>query len=158
MPQQHFLVKSEPYKYSWQDLLRAGRGIWDGVRNFESRNNLRAMKVGDLLLFYHSNEGKEVVGVAKVARRAYPDPTAPPEDADWSAVDVVPFCALKRPVSLDDIRKEPRLREMALLRRSRLSVVPVTPAEFAVVLALGETALPRRRTAAAAVPAATSAR
>ena len=149
----HYLVKSEPYKYSFAQLLRDGQTAWDGVRNFEARNNLRAMAPGDLLLFYHSNEGKEVVGVARVARAAYPDPTAPGED--WSVVDVAPVCPLVRPVTLAEIKAEPRLADIALLRRSRLSVVPVTPAEFAVILELGETRLqkpPRQRRPSAAAP------
>jgi len=139
MPRQHFLVKSEPYKYSFADLIQDGQTTWDGVRNFEARNNLRAMKKGDLLLFYHSNEGKEVVGVAEVVRPAYPDPTAPGED--WSVVDVKPCCPLRKAVSLEAIRKEPRLSEIALLKRSRLSVVPITAEEFALILKLGGTPL-----------------
>jgi predicted RNA-binding protein with PUA-like domain len=135
----HFLVKSEPYKYAFEALVRDKKTRWDGVRNFEARNNLRAMAVGDLLLFYHSNEGKAVVGVAKVARTAYPDPTA--EEGDWSAVDVAPVKALKEPVTLEVIRADPTVAEMLLLRRSRLSVVPVTPAEFKRVLELGKTKL-----------------
>jgi predicted RNA-binding protein with PUA-like domain len=135
----HWLVKSEPYKYSFEKLTEDGKTTWDGVRNFEARNNLRAMKRGDLLLFYHSNEGKAVVGVAKVAREAYPDATA--DDGDWSAVDVSPVKPLAAPVSLDAIRKDKALAEMQLLRRSRLSVVPVTPAEFKRVLELGRTKL-----------------
>ena len=135
----HFLVKSEPYKYAFEALVRDKKTRWDGVRNFEARNNLRAMDVGDLLLFYHSNEGKAVVGVAKVVRTAYPDPTA--DEGDWSAVDVAPVKALKEPVPLDVIREDAKLAEMQLLRRSRLSVVPVTPAEFARVLELGKTKL-----------------
>ena len=150
----HYLVKSEPYVFSFADLLRDGRAMWDGVRNFEARNNLRAMKRGDLLLFYHSNEGKAVVGVATVVATAYPDPTAGPkqggEGGDWSVVDVAPVCALHKPVSLDDIRSEPRLREINLLRRNRLSVVPVTPAEFACILAMGQTTLPTSGRATAA--------
>jgi predicted RNA-binding protein with PUA-like domain len=135
----HFLVKSEPYKYAFEALVRDKRTRWDGVRNFEARNNLRAMAAGDLLLFYHSNEGKAVVGVAKVVRTAYADPTA--EEGDWSAVDVAPVKALKEPVPLDVIRKDANLAAMQLLRRSRLSVVPVTPAEFKRVLELGKTKL-----------------
>jgi predicted RNA-binding protein with PUA-like domain len=135
----HFLVKSEPYKYAFEALVRDKKTRWDGVRNFEARNNLRAMAAGDLLLYYHSNEGKAVVGVAKVVRTAYPDPTA--EEGDWSAVDVAPVAALKEPVPLDVIREDPKLAEMQLLRRSRLSVVPVTPAEFKRVLELGKTKL-----------------
>ena len=133
----HFLVKSEPYKYSFEALTKDKKTTWDGVRNFEARNNLRAMKKGDLLLFYHSNEGKAVVGVAKVVRAAYPDPTA--KDGDWSVVDVAPLKALREPVSLAAIRADDKLRDMQLLRRSRLSVVPVTPVEFSRVLELGKT-------------------
>lgn len=134
-----FLVKSEPYLFSFDDLVAAKRSAWDGVRNFEARNNLRSMRVGDWLLFYHSNEGKAVVGVASVARTAYPDPTAPGQD--WSVVDVRPVRRLTQPVSLETIRSEPRLANMALLRRNRLSVVPVTDEEFLVILALSKTPL-----------------
>lgn len=142
-----YLVKSEPYVFSFADLQRDGRAMWDGVRNFEARNNLRAMARGDLLLFYHSNEGKEVVGVAQVVKTAYADPTADPknggEGGDWSVVDVAPVCPLKKPVTLDAIRGESRLCEINLLRRNRLSVVPVTAAEFALILKMGQTTLPR---------------
>jgi predicted RNA-binding protein with PUA-like domain len=140
MARHYFLIKSEPDKYAWSDLCRDGKTHWDGVRNFEARNNLRAMQPGDLLLYYHSNEGKEIVGVAEVACAAYPDPTAPGED--WSVVDVKPLCPVSHPVSLDAIRKEPRLANMDLLRKSRLSVVPVSAAEFEVILKLGGTELP----------------
>lgn len=156
MARQHFLIKSEPYKYSWDDLVRDGRAVWDGVRSFEARNNLRLMKVGDQLLFYHSNEGKEIVGVAEVLRKAYADPTA--DEGDWSAVDVGPVQRLERPVTLDAVRKEPRLSEIALVRRSRVSVVPITPAEFAVVLELGKAPKPRRRATAARGAAAAGSR
>jgi predicted RNA-binding protein with PUA-like domain len=135
----HWLVKSEPYKYSFEALLKDKLTSWDGVRNFEARNNLRAMKRGDLLLFYHSNEGKAVVGIAKVAREAYPDATA--EEGDWSVVDVAPVKPLAAPVSLDVIRVDGALANMQLLRRSRLSVVPVTPEEFRRILELGKTKL-----------------
>jgi predicted RNA-binding protein with PUA-like domain len=135
----HFLVKSEPFKYPFASLLKDKRTTWDGVRNFEARNHLRSMRVGDLLLFYHSNEGKEIVGVAKVARAAYADPTA--TEGDWVAVDVAPVKALATPVTLATIREDEKLGEMLLLRRSRLSVVPVTPAEFKRVLELGKTKL-----------------
>ncbi len=134
-----WLVKSEPYKYAFTKLLAERRTTWDGVRNFEARNNLRAMKVGDLLLFYHSNEGKEIVGIAKVEKSAYPDPTA--KDGDWSVVDIAPVKALTVPVSLATIRGDAALAGMALLKRSRLSVVPVTAAELKRVLALGKTKL-----------------
>ncbi|HVR21041.1 MAG TPA: EVE domain-containing protein, partial [Polyangiaceae bacterium] len=106
----HWLVKSEPFKYSFERLVQDKKTTWDGVRNFEARNNLRAMKRGDLLLFYHSNEGKAVVGVAKVAREAYPDATA--EEGDWSAVDVAPVKALTATVSLETIRAEKALAQM----------------------------------------------
>lgn len=135
----YFLVKSEPYKYAFEKLVADKRTTWDGVRNFEARNNLRAMKTGDLLLYYHSNEGKEIVGVAKVVREAYADPTA--EDGDWSVVDIAPVKALAAPVSLATIREDKKLADMQLLRRSRLSVVPVTATEFKRVLELGKTKL-----------------
>jgi predicted RNA-binding protein with PUA-like domain len=135
----YFLVKSEPYKYAFEKLVADKRTTWDGVRNFEARNNLRAMKTGDFLLYYHSNEGKEIVGVAKVVREAYADPTA--EDGDWSVVDIAPVTALAVPVTLATIREDKKLAEMQLLRRSRLSVVPVTATEFKRVLELGKTKL-----------------
>jgi predicted RNA-binding protein with PUA-like domain len=135
----HWLVKSEPFKYSWAQFVADGRTFWDGVRNFEARNNLRAMKKGDLALWYHSNEGKEVVGVARVVREAYQDPTT---DEDWSVVDFEPVAPLVQPVTLAAIRVHPSLAKMALLKRSRLSVTPVTRAEFDAVLAAGRTVLP----------------
>jgi predicted RNA-binding protein with PUA-like domain len=135
----HWLVKSEPFKYPFAKLVADRRTSWDGVRNFEARNHLRAMKPGDLLLFYHSNEGKEIVGIAKVARAAYADATA--EEGDWSAVDVAPVKALAVPVPLATIREDKKLAGMQLLKRSRLSVVPVTAAEFLRVLELGRTKL-----------------
>lgn len=138
----YWLMKSEPDVYPFEKLVEEGRTFWDGVRNYEARNNLRAMKKGDLALFYHSNIGKEVVGIAKIVGEAYPDPTAPGED--WSVVDVAPVRPLKKPVSLATIKQDPALQTMALLRRSRLSVVPVTEAEFARILELGETKLPKR--------------
>ena len=132
---QTWLVKSEPSVYSFAELVRDGKTLWDGVRNYEARNNLRAMRKGDHLLYYHSSEDKAVVGVAEVARTAYPDPTAPGED--WSVVDVKPLYALQAPVELSQIRAEPRLRDIALVKKGRISVVPVTPAEFAVILEMG---------------------
>lgn len=141
MPQRpsYYLVKSEPSVYAFAQLCRDGQTRWDGVRNFEARNNLRLMRVGDLLLYYHSNEGKQIVGVARVATAAYPDPTAPQED--WSAVDVAPVLELAQPVTLAAIKNEPKLAAMALIRKSRISVVPVTAAEFALVLQMGKTKL-----------------
>jgi predicted RNA-binding protein with PUA-like domain len=134
MAKQHFLIKSEPYKYSFSDLVRDGKTTWDGVRNFEARNNIRSMKKGDVCLFYHSNEGKAVVGIARVLREAYPDPTT--ED-DWSAVDIEPVKPLARPVGLDEMRVHRVLGAMMMFRRQRLSVVPVTKEEFDGVIKLG---------------------
>lgn len=136
MPRHYYLIKSEPYKYSFDALLRDGKTLWDGVRNYEARNSLRAMKLGDLLLFYHSNEGKEIVGVARVAREAYQDPTT---DGDWSVVDIEPVTVAKRPLTLAEIRVDPKLADIALLRRSRLSVVPVSKAHFDHILRRMET-------------------
>ncbi|HYQ31495.1 MAG TPA: EVE domain-containing protein, partial [Polyangiaceae bacterium] len=135
MPTSHWLVKSEPFKYSWQKFVADKKAVWDGVRNFEARNNLRAMKKGDLVLFYHSSEGKEVVGIASVAKEAYPDPTA--TEGDWSAVEITPKKALTEPVSLATVKADKKLSEFALVRKARISVIPATPAEFARVLELG---------------------
>ena len=128
---QFWLVKSEPSAYSWADFVADGKTSWTGVRNYTARNNLRAMRKGDAVLYYHSVTEKAVVGIAKVLREAYPDLTA--EEGDWSAVDLAPEKALPRPLTLDEIKRNPRLKEMALLRLSRLSVQPVTPAEFAEI-------------------------
>jgi predicted RNA-binding protein with PUA-like domain len=123
-----WLVKSEPSAYSWENLVADGKTAWTGVRNYTARNNLRAMRKGDEVFFYHSVEGKEIVAIAKVVREAYPDPTA--KEGDWSAVDLAPEKALAKPVALDKIKQNPKLKEMALLRLSRLSVQPVTDAQF----------------------------
>jgi predicted RNA-binding protein with PUA-like domain len=131
----YWLIKSEPYVYSYDQLAKDGQTAWTGVRNYEARNNLRAMKSGDECLFYHSNEGKEVVGVARVVREGYPDPTTAD---DWSAVDVAPVKALARAVPLGEMREHTLLKKMMLFRRSRLSVVPVTPEEFQTVTELGK--------------------
>lgn len=139
MDRNYWLMKSEPFVYSWDKLTRDGRGVWDGVRNFTARNNLRSMSVGDYAFFYHSNEGKEIVGIVKIVREHYPDPTA--QVGDWSVVDVVPHKALKVPVSLAAVKAEPTLQEMALARRPRLSVQPVTPSEFAKILEMAQTTL-----------------
>jgi predicted RNA-binding protein with PUA-like domain len=138
MARAYWLVKSEPTVYAWSKLEAEGVAVWDGVRNFEARNNLRAMKKGDLAFFYHSNEGKAVVGVARVKREAYQDPTT---KDDWSVVDLEPVKALAREVSLDEMRGLKPLANMALLRKSRLSVSPVTKDEFEAVLAAGKTKL-----------------
>lgn len=136
---QYWLVKSEPDTYSFQQLVSDGKTRWDGVRNYQARNNLRAMKTGDLCLFYHSNIGLEVVGIAKVAAEHYPDPTA--EKGDWSAVDLAPVKALQRPVALAEIKNAPALQQLLLVRNGRLSVMPVSFDEFSVILQLGETHL-----------------
>lgn len=139
MPVSHWLVKSEPSKYSWQKFSTDKKAVWDGVRSFEARNNLRAMKKGDLVLFYHSNEGKLVVGIAAVAKEAYADPTA--TEGDWSVVELTPKKELSVPVTLAQIKADAKLAEIALIKRSRLSVVPILDAEFARVLELGKTKL-----------------
>lgn len=142
-----WLIKSEPSVYPWAQLVADGRTAWTGVRNYEARNNLRAMQVGDLALYYHSNEGKEIVAIAKVVRAAYPDPTAPGED--WSAVDVAPERALARPVTLAEIKASAKLATMMLVTRSRISVVPVTKAELGEIVRRGATAAPPAATTTA---------
>ena len=131
----YWLVKSEPNKYSWADLTRDGHTTWDGVRNFQARNNLQSMKTGDLVLFYHSVSEKAIVGVSTVTKEAFPDPTVP--DPTWVAVTLAPEKAFAQPVTLEQIKKEERLQNIALLRQSRLSVMPLTPDEFDLLLALG---------------------
>src|SRR5215210_8086793 len=123
MPKQYWLVKSEPESYSWSDLVKEGKTAWTGVRNFQARNNLRAMKRGDLVFFYHSVSDKQIVGIARVEKEAYPDPTA--KESDWSCIDLIPAKALSKPVSLDEIKADKLLAEMPLLKNSRLSVQPV---------------------------------
>ncbi|HEV2096281.1 MAG TPA: EVE domain-containing protein [Chthoniobacterales bacterium] len=132
---QFWLVKQEPSAYSWDDFKRDGRTSWTGVRNFAARNNLRAMRKGDEVFYYHRVTGKAVMGIATVARTAYTDPTA--AEGDWSAIDLVPKSALAKPVTLDRVKDEPRLRNTALVRRARLSVQPLTAAEFRLIVALG---------------------
>ncbi len=143
MAKRHWLMKSEPFKYPWDQLVRDGSTHWDGVRNYEARNHLASMKRGDLALFYHSNEGKQVVGVVEIVKEAYPDPTT--DDPRWVVVDIAPRVALREPVSLGTIKADPALQEIQLVRRGRLSVVPLTPAEFEHVLALGKTRVPKRK-------------
>lgn len=130
----YWLVKSEPNVYSWQRFVKEKRAVWDGVRNYEARNNLRRMQVGDEVFFYHSNIGQEIVGMARVVRQAYPDPTQ--ESDTWSAVDLVPMEALRKTISLAELKLHPTLKEMILVRRSRLSVMPVTKEEHKTLLAL----------------------
>jgi predicted RNA-binding protein with PUA-like domain len=137
---QYWLVKQEPEAYSWSTLARDGRTAWTGVRNFQARNNLRAMKRGDLVFFYHSVSEKQVVGIAKVVKEAYSDPTA--TDGDWSCVDLAPVRALAKPVGLETIRTDRELKEMKLVKQSRLSVMPLTKSQFQRVLELGETKTP----------------
>ncbi|MDB5148975.1 MAG: hypothetical protein JWQ57_2995 [Mucilaginibacter sp.] len=132
---QHWLVKSEPFKYSWEKFNKDGRTFWDGVRNYQARNNLREMKEGDLVLFYHSNEGKEIVGIAKVVKEAYQDPTT--DDTNWVVVDLSPVEALKTPVTLEQIKADPKLQDIGLVRQGRLSVMGVKREEFDYILALG---------------------
>jgi predicted RNA-binding protein with PUA-like domain len=139
----YWLVKSEPNKYSYDDLVKDGSTYWDGVRNFEARNNLAAMKKGDLLLYYHSVVGKEVVGVARVTGESYPDPTA--DDDTWVVVDMSPVVPFKQPVTLAQIKADPELANISLIRRSRLSVVPVEKSEFQHILKLGKTRVPRAK-------------
>jgi len=131
----YFLVKSEPFKYSWEQFNKDGGTFWDGVRNYQARNNLKAMKNGDLVLFYHSNEGKEVVGVAKVVKESYQDPTT--ADERWVAVDLVPMETFKTPVTLETIKQDECLQDIALDRQGRLSVMPLRPEEFDRIVELG---------------------
>jgi predicted RNA-binding protein with PUA-like domain len=131
----HWLVKQEPASYPWEQFVRDRGTAWSGVRNFQARNNLRAMRRGDEVFYYHSVTGKCVMGTARVAREAYPDPTA--GEGDWSCVDLVPARACRTPVTLDAIKATPALRDMALLRQSRLSVMPLTAAEAATLRRLG---------------------
>ncbi|MDP9080281.1 MAG: EVE domain-containing protein [Bacteroidota bacterium] len=131
---QHWLVKSEPFKYSWEKFNKDGRTFWDGVRNYQARNNLREMKEGDLVLFYHSNEGKEVVGIAKVVKEAYQDPTT--SDQNWVVVDLAPVEPLKTPVTLEEIKADAQLKDIGLVRQGRLSVMGVKREEFDRILEL----------------------
>src|SRR5437660_11161565 len=130
-----WLVKQEPEKYSWDDLVRDGRTDWTGVRNFQARNNLRQMKVGDRVLFYHSSTGKCVVGIAEVAKASYPDPTA--DDPQWVAVDIKPVKPLNETVPLASIRYHPKLSNLPLIRQSQLSVMSLTKEEFETIVGMG---------------------
>lgn len=137
MAKNYWLVKQEPESYSWAMFVKDGKAAWTGVRNFQARNNLRAMKKGELVLYYHSVSEKQAVGVAKVQKEAYPDPTA--TEGDWSAVDIAPVKALAKPVSLDVIKADKNLKDMVLVRNSRLSVQPVTEEQFERLMALAQT-------------------
>ncbi len=132
----YWLVKSEPFKYSWQNFLDDGWTYWDGVRNYQARNNLKEMKNGDHVLYYHSNEGKEVVGVAEVIRKYYQDPTI--DDERWVVVDLKPVKTLKKPVTLQIINADIRLKDIALTKQSRLSVMPVKKKEYDIIISLGK--------------------
>lgn len=132
----YWLVKSEPSVYSWEQFILDGGTYWDGVRNYQARNNLQAMSVGDLVLYYHSNEGLAIVGIASVARQAYQDPTT--DDQRWVAVDLRPQSALAYPVTLSMIKQEPKLQSIALVKQGRLSVVPVTPEEYDCIIAMSK--------------------
>jgi predicted RNA-binding protein with PUA-like domain len=131
----YWLVKSEPFKYSWERFLKDGWTYWDGVRNYQARNNLKKMKKGDSVLFYHSNEGLEVVGISKVINEFYQDPTI--DDPRWVVVDSKPVETLKKPISLDELKKDKRLKNIALIKQSRLSVMPLTKEEFEIIVAKG---------------------
>ena len=134
-----WLVKQEPSKYSWETFLQDGETYWDGVRNYQARNNLQSMKKGDLVFFYHSVTGKEIKGIAKVTREAYPDPTT--DDSRWVVVDLIPLKAFAYPVNLEEIKSHKDLQEIALVRQSRLSVMPVTKKESQVLLKMGKTSI-----------------
>lgn len=137
MPKHYWLIKQEPESYSWTAFVADGGTAWTGVRNFQARNNLRAMRGGDLALYYHSVSEKQVVGIAEVTKTAYPDPTA--SEGDWSCVDLRPLQPLSQTVSLEWIKSDELLKNMALVKQSRLSVTPLTPNEFARILKLAKT-------------------
>lgn len=128
-------MKQEPEDYSWQDLLKDGKTDWTGVRNFQARNNLRAMKRGDQVLFYHTAAEKQVVGISEVSKEHFPDATA--TEGDWSAVEIKPVKSLKKPVTLARIKEHERLQEISLIRQSRLSVIPLTKEEFETIVKMG---------------------
>ena len=132
----YWLAKSEPFKYSWDDFLKDGSTYWDGVRNYQARNNLKAMKVKDKVFFYHSNEGLRVVGVAEVIKEHYQDPTT--DDQRWVVVDLKPVDTLKKPVTLAQIKQESSLKEISLVRQGRLSVMPLSKKEFDKILEMSE--------------------
>lgn len=132
----HWLVKQEPEDYSWDDLKRDGKTQWTGVRNFQARNHLKQMKVGDDVFFYHSGKEKCVVGIASVSKAAYPDPTA--KEEGWIAVDIAPLKKLANPVSLADIKANTKLSDLLLVRQSRLSVMPIGESEFDEIVRMGK--------------------
>ena len=130
----YFLVKSEPETYSWQQFAKDGKTMWEGVRNYAARLHLRAMKVGDLVLFYHSGDDKAVIGIAKVSKAAYQDPTI---NEDWSVVDISVHQSLKKPVTLAQIKAEKKLQNIYLVRQGRLSVMPLKKEEFELIVKMG---------------------
>lgn len=136
MSKRYWLMKSEPDAYSWDDLVAEGEGTWDGVRNYRARNNLAAMKVGDEAFFYHSNIGKEIVGIVRISKAGLADPTD--DTGTWAAVKVKPVRKLVRPVTLAEIKADPVLSEIELLKLSRLSVAEITPDEWSYILALSK--------------------
>ena len=131
-----WLVKSEPFKYSWDQFVNDKQTFWDGVRNYQARNNMQAMKKGDEVFFYHSNEGIEIVGIAKVVKEAYPDPTT--DDERWVCVDLKPVKKLKNPVTLAQLKVEKKLQNLALVRQGRLSVSSVTEEEWNRIIEMSE--------------------
>jgi len=135
-----WLVKQEPSKYSWEQFCEDKVTYWDGVRNYQARNNLKEMKKGDLVFFYHSVVGKEIKGIAKIAREFYPDPTS--DNPAWVVVDLKAVKAMKRPVTLEQIKANASLKNIALIKQSRLSVMPITASEFKTLLKLGQTTIP----------------
>jgi predicted RNA-binding protein with PUA-like domain len=134
-----WLVKQEPSQYSWETFLRDGETQWDGVRNYQARNNLKAMKKGDLVFFYHSVTGKEIRGIAVVTRESYPDPTI--DDPRWVVVNLKPLKSLERPVTLEEIKIHNDLQDIALVRQSRLSVMPLSKKESQIILKLSNTSI-----------------
>lgn len=132
----YWLVKSEPFKYSWDDFVKEGKSVWDGVRNYQARNNMKDMKKGDWVFFYHSNEGMEVIGLAEVKREFFQDPTT--EDPRWVVVEIVPIKKFNNTVTLKMMKSDDRLSNLALIKQSRLSVTPVGKQEFDIILSLAE--------------------
>ena len=132
----YWLVKSEPFKYSWDDFVKEGKSVWDGVRNYQARNNMKEMKKGDWVFFYHSNEGMEVIGIAEVKREFFQDPTT--EDPRWVVVEIVPIKKFNNTVTLKMMKSDDRLSNLALIKQSRLSVTPVGKQEFDIILSLAE--------------------
>jgi predicted RNA-binding protein with PUA-like domain len=133
----YWLVKQEPSKYSWEQFVQDKETYWDGVRNYQARNNLKEMKKNDKVLFYHSVVGKEVMGIARVTKEAYPDPTT--DDDRWVVVDLKPIVTMKQTVTLEDIKSHPELQSIALVKQSRLSVSPLTEKEFKIIMDMGNT-------------------